>query len=332
MDASRNLARRGRESKYPIVVYRDGEPLKELQDHYKPNAEGEQIIEVLILPDFMSKDNKRVKSRQIWGDLVYTPDSDLVAVLMHLGYFAHNLSHPPNTVVEVRVLVKLLPPQSSYPSKARFVKSRAWSTATEGCSYQVDKVHLITRTGVAVELAPCIDELPATQATVQPQPSDRQALNTRGTGTKGAKASQEVSVQFNLVNEPWLRYSLGAVADKGLKHTQLTSARLRSEALLLESASQRYQIAIQPAAGGAQGDAGQDVFTFARCKQLLTATMMAKKAGVPMPAPMLEVIETNVEWEEFKWGVSTLCLRGKEYPLKRLHFMRHCKPEDPMVS
>lgn len=97
-------------------------------------------------------------------------------------------------------------------------------------------MHLITRTGVAVELAPCINELPATQATVQPNPGDWQALNPRHAGHKGIKLSQEVSVQFNLVNEPWLKYSLGAVADKGLKLTQLTSARLRSEALLLETA------------------------------------------------------------------------------------------------
>lgn len=58
--------------------------------------------QVLIQPEFVSRDNKRVKARQIWGDLIYTPDSDIVAVLMHLGYYAHNLVHPPNIVVEVR--------------------------------------------------------------------------------------------------------------------------------------------------------------------------------------------------------------------------------------
>lgn len=79
----------------------------------------------------------QVKSRQIWGDLVYTPDSDLVAVLMHLGYYAHTLSHPPANVVEVRVLIKLVPPQASYPSKARFVKSRAWNSPTEVCAFRV---------------------------------------------------------------------------------------------------------------------------------------------------------------------------------------------------
>ncbi len=55
----------------------------------------------------------QVKARQIWGDGVYTFDSDLVAVLMHMGYYAHYLSHPPSTASEFRALLKLLPPQVS---------------------------------------------------------------------------------------------------------------------------------------------------------------------------------------------------------------------------
>ena len=50
-------------------------------------------------------------TRQIWGDSIYTGDSDIVAVLMHLGYFAHYLSQPPPQVQEFRALIRLLPPQ-----------------------------------------------------------------------------------------------------------------------------------------------------------------------------------------------------------------------------
>lgn len=80
----------------------------------------------------------QVKARQIWGDIIYTADSDLVAVLMHMGYYAHYLSHPPPIIAEFRATLKLLPPQEKYNSKARFVKSRAWcSSSDDGCSYQV---------------------------------------------------------------------------------------------------------------------------------------------------------------------------------------------------
>ena len=44
-----------------------------------------------------------------------------------------------------------------------------------------------------------------------------------------------MSVQFNLCNEPWLKYTLTAVADKGLKPSQWTSARMHDEVLFLET-------------------------------------------------------------------------------------------------
>ena len=35
----------------------------------------------------MSNTNSLVRSRQLWGNEVYTQDSDLLAVLMHQGFF-----------------------------------------------------------------------------------------------------------------------------------------------------------------------------------------------------------------------------------------------------
>lgn len=49
------------------------------------------------------------------------------------------------------------------------------------------------------------------------------------------RVSQEVSVLFNLCNEPWLKYTLSAIADRGMKHAGWTSARLRGEVLFLET-------------------------------------------------------------------------------------------------
>ena len=51
-----------------------------------------------------------------------------------------------------------------------------------------------------------------------------------------AGAVQEVTVQFNLCNEPWLKYSMLLVSDQGLKPSQWTSARLHREVLFLETA------------------------------------------------------------------------------------------------
>ena len=54
--------------------------------------------------------------------------------------------------------------------------------------------------------------------------------------------AQEVTIQYNLCNEPWLKYSMAAVADRGLKPSQWTSARLHKEVIYLETQKQRYEL------------------------------------------------------------------------------------------
>lgn len=43
----------------------------------------------------------QVRARQLWGNETYTQDSDLVAVLMHLGYYNHVIAAPPVNALEV---------------------------------------------------------------------------------------------------------------------------------------------------------------------------------------------------------------------------------------
>jgi hypothetical protein len=62
-------------------------------------------------------------------------------------------------------------------------------------------------------------------------------MNTRSSAGAGSrqKTVQEVTVLYNLCNEPWLKYTLAALADRGLKPSAWTSARLREETLYLET-------------------------------------------------------------------------------------------------
>lgn len=54
-------------------------------------------------------------------------------------------------------------------------------------------------------------------------------------GVKELLLMQEVTVQYNLCNEPWSKYSMQGIADRGLKPSQLTSARFFTEVLFLET-------------------------------------------------------------------------------------------------
>jgi hypothetical protein len=54
---------------------------------------------------------RQVRARQLWGTDVYTDDSDLVAVLMHTGFYLPAASPPPPAIFELRAFVRPLPPQ-----------------------------------------------------------------------------------------------------------------------------------------------------------------------------------------------------------------------------
>lgn len=99
-------------------------------DHYRH--------QVVIAPEYMVGGNKQVKSRQLWGKDVYTDDSDLVAVLLHLGYYASNNVAPNSLVSRFYAQILLGPKQASYQSCTRnAVRSRCWFSDAPGCSYQV---------------------------------------------------------------------------------------------------------------------------------------------------------------------------------------------------
>lgn len=80
----------------------------------------------------------QVKSRQLWGEDIYTDDSDLVAVLLHLGYYASNNTASNPLVSRFYAQISLLPAQEQYHSCFRnAVRSRGWFSKIEGCSYKV---------------------------------------------------------------------------------------------------------------------------------------------------------------------------------------------------
>jgi Histone deacetylation protein Rxt3 len=56
------------------------------------------LLQVRIAPNWMSNTNQQVRARQLWGSDVYTEDSDLVAALMHSGFYSISLPACPPTV------------------------------------------------------------------------------------------------------------------------------------------------------------------------------------------------------------------------------------------
>lgn len=70
---------------------------------------------------------------------------------------------------------------------------------------------MITGGGIHVKLEPCLDGPTAIHATYIPRQSEH-TMHTRSSGDRRQRTMQEATVQYNMVNEPWHKYSISNIA------------------------------------------------------------------------------------------------------------------------
>lgn len=346
------------------TVYKVGECMQELTKLWKEyessqadknsdNVSNGPTLEIRIPAEHVTATNRQVRGGQLWGTDIYTDDSDLVAVLMHTGYCRPTASPPPAAIQELRATIRVLPPQESYVSTLRNnVRSRAWGAAI-GCSYRVERCCIMKKGGGSIDLEPCLTHTSTIEPTLAPVAVER-SMTTRAAASNALRQQRfvrEVTIQYNLCNEPWIKYSISIVADKGLKKPLYTSARLKKgEVLYLETHSCRYELCFTgekivkaPSVSQtheAESDKSQnhvhfangerstaegdnmvvDMFRWSRCKKPLPQKFM-RSIGIPLPVEHLEVLEENLDWEDVQWSQTGVWVSGKEYQLARVHFL-----------
>ncbi|ONM25092.1 hypothetical protein ZEAMMB73_Zm00001d006789 [Zea mays] len=349
-----------RKSEVSAILYKAGECMQELLKSWKDfeatqeatNVESLQngpTLEIRIPAEFVTSTNRQVKGAQLWGTDIYTNDSDLVAVLMHTGYCSPTSSPPPSAIQELHATVQVLPPQESYTSTLRNnVRSRAWGAGI-GCSFRIERCCIVKKGGGTIDLEPRLSHTSAVEPTLAPVAVER-TMTTRAAASNALRQQRfvrEVTIQYNLCNEPWLKYSISIVADKGLKKSLYTSARLKKgEVIYLETHFNRYELCFsgeKPRGIGSSSNASdaepekhqssshhsqngsvehelRDVFRWSRCKKAMPESAM-RSTGIPLPADQLEVLQDNLEWEDVQWSQTGVWVAGKEYPLARVHFL-----------
>ncbi|KAK3160174.1 hypothetical protein QOZ80_1BG0056170 [Eleusine coracana subsp. coracana] len=350
-------------SEVSAIVYKAGECMQELLKSWKEfeaiqdagSSESRQngpTLEIRIPAEFVTSTNRQVKGAQLWGTDIYTNDSDLVAVLMHTGYCSPTSSPPPSAIQELRATVQVLPPQDSYTSTLRNnVRSRAWGAGI-GCSFRIERCCIVKKGGGTIDLEPRLSHTSAVEPTLAPVAVER-TMTTRAAASNALRQQRfvrEVTIQYNLCSEPWLKYSISIVADKGLKKSLYTSARLKKgEVIYLETHSNRYELCFsgeKPRSIGSNPNASdmepekhqnsshhsqigdrssmehelRDVFRWSRCKKAMPESAM-RSMGVPLPTEQLEVLQDSLEWEDVQWSQTGVSIAGKEYPLARVHFL-----------
>jgi hypothetical protein len=108
-----------------------------------------------------------------------------------------------------------------------------------------------------------------------------------------------VSVVFNLDNEPCLKYTLNSVADKGWNPQYFTSKRLQDEILYLEADNNKYKLSYQPTSRRY------------RFVQVLPDTET--------------VIADDLEWKDIEWGPDSINLKQGKYLYQHIKNMRFYK-------
>ncbi|KAJ6816371.1 DNA ligase 1 [Iris pallida] len=348
------------------VIYKAGECMQELLKSWKEFEASQEnkiaetsknypTLEIHIPAEYVTSSNRQVRGAQLWGTDIYTNDSDLFAVLMHTGY-CRPTSSPPAAIQELQATVRVLPPQEFYTSTLRNnVRSRAWGAGI-GCSFSVERCCIVKKGGGTIDLEPRLTHISALEPTLAPVSVER-TMTTRSAASNALRQQRfvrEVSIQYNLCNEPWLKYSISMVADKGLKKPLYTSARLKKgEVLYLETHSSRYELcysgeksvyngtaststqAPEPEHEKRHNDSSHvqngdrtlpdrenivDVFRWSRCKKIYPAEIMLSM-GIPLRVEDLEVIQENIEWEDIQWSQTGVLVAGRKYELARLHFL-----------
>ncbi|KAF3679280.1 Peptidyl-prolyl cis-trans isomerase G isoform 5 [Capsicum annuum] len=369
-----------------IKIWKEYESSK--ADGASDSSQSDPTLEIRIPAEHVSATNRQVRGGQLWGTDIYTNDSDLVAVLMHTGYCRTTASPLLPTITELRATIRVLPPQNCYISSLRNnVRSRAWGSPV-GCSYRIERCSVVKvwiailhsppsirsvismwnfvltitfpiiyrvlqKGGGTIDLEPCLTHSSTLEPTLAPVAVER-TMTTRAAASNALRQQRfvrEVTIQFNLCNEPWLKYSISVVADKGLKKALFTSSRLKKgEVLYLETHSKRYELCfsgekmvkastsqmhemdvdkpptynVHMANGEKNGVNGEntmvDMFRFSRCKKPLPQKLM-QSVGIPLPLEHVEVLEENLDWENIQWSQTGVWIAGKEYPLTRAHFL-----------
>ncbi|PTQ43508.1 hypothetical protein MARPO_0024s0027 [Marchantia polymorpha] len=325
-------------------------------EHLTP--EPDLDIEVLIAGSQATSFNPGVIRLDLWGTDIYTDDSDIVAVLKHTGFY--DLQSSTSDVFSLRASIRLLPPLPSYVGTTRnHIRSRRWGGGST-CSFIVVCCHIETLNlndtfSVERSLEPTnrIGNYGPTLVPTSggiPETSRRSALNLQ---------QASVIFRYDLSNEPCDAYTMAYVADKyndvEKVKVQFTSARIsQGEVLYVETLANRYELSYEVDSStkiskysselenegrtSAQVKASSEnpcqtshdrkldvhlprnKYRWARCKLHLPLNNM-RSEGVPLPLHLKQVVESNLNWEDFRWSPTGVWVRNKEYLLKTARFV-----------
>ena len=238
-------------------------------------------ITVIVEGSYLTNSNPALVKRHLWGNEFYSSDSDIVCILQHTGTI--KLQELPPSCKGLAVYFKVAKSRSNYTSQFRNgIRSRK-NQSFEGHSLKLECIKELDDLGSEQVLAKLASNMPTkTRMRRRKQKDVRKCLNTE----------QEMSIVFNLSNDPVFNFNLGEFADKR-SIDQRVSHVLQKEVLYLESSTTRYEISY---------DLESQTFTLKEViEPLLKGLKYMYEVKVPLPEEDTKVIYTGLKWSEFVW-------------------------------
>jgi len=240
---------------------------------------------------------------------VYVDESDLIGVCQHMGWInLEDICRRAQSLRGIVATVKIVAPPtehdkangeadsvSSFISSFRNkIRSRSWLKTDQATNaYTVVKCQVIRDVLVGEHI-----------------PDDM--LSAIGGISKLSKEQLEhqrflpdVTVVYNLANEPVFKYNLKSVADEGFEPKQFTSYKMLSKVLYVETKTERYELGL---------DASTKKYKWAR---VTTSPLKLDltKVDKPLAAEHVEVVHNDLKWSDMIWGAESVKIRDKTYSI-----------------
>lgn len=124
------------------------------------------VVEVVLSIDDLVHAARNTKKRHIWGDHVYTADTDLFAAMVHEAVLPSKCTEQPfawpSAVLHLRAILRVKPPQKGYQGTLRNgMRSRSWPNKCFEFSYSVERVWMIVRIVRCPPLSSSLDPWPS---------------------------------------------------------------------------------------------------------------------------------------------------------------------------
>ncbi|KAJ5068790.1 regulator of chromosome condensation [Anaeramoeba ignava] len=292
--------------------------VKEIVECFKKSFLLNLSVQYFIPSHWVSFHNSKVLKRIIWGDQEYSPNSDIVCLILHSNSFVPKniLDSKQNLLVTLNFKNKNQ--NSPFLSKRRNgICSRETLRAQNGIAVVVEKCETtleVPKTLFSIEEI----QIQFYEDVLQIENVKKARIDQKDFRIKKKPITQlfnetelendeefddifsQESIIFSLSNDPCRSYSLEAIRDSGFQPDSWTSYRFQREVLYLESPLERYEISLNQ----------EGLFRFAIVlePEIYDISRLLSEKIVPMKNDQINIVEDGLKWSDFRWSESSILI------------------------